>query len=515
MRWLCVPAAIHRRRALIALAIALPLWGWFDVRERGRIDPNLPGLHMTDLTVYTEAGAAFFDGRDPYRVTNSRGWSYLYPPLFAMLLAPLRALEPKTQVIIWFAISCVVVWGAYRESLKLIALAQRKEVSAQRRETTTGYLGQSNVCPRYSFPAWIALAAIGTVVLPALNCLQRGQVGILKLYLLLVGVRLVLENRSRWRALAGGMALALAVVLKITPLLPVGCLLLITWAADWKNAARNWLARPLGLSLGFIAGLLLWAIVVPSVLVGWQANAGHLRSWWSTVVVHANETNENPFAGNSQSARNQSLLNAVNLFEGSISHWWRPQTNVSADINVSMPIVHRLVLGARVLAIGLLVWLAYSAGRSQDACTQLAAFGLACAGTLVASPIARVHYFVLLLPAMLFVPLVMWRSGLRLRAYFFAFVPPVLCTLHYAWIDVAGNWGLLGLGTAVWMLAACGFVLHATGAASLGAAASFANTGRMTRRLGGGIDLKPSPTATSPHHPSTAEAGLPPLESCW
>ena len=25
-------------------------------------------------------GAAFFDGREPYDVTNIRGWKYLYPP---------------------------------------------------------------------------------------------------------------------------------------------------------------------------------------------------------------------------------------------------------------------------------------------------------------------------------------------------------------------------------------------------------------------------------------------------
>jgi len=51
----------------------LAVWGWFDVRVRGTIDPN-SAIHKTDFTVYTEAGAAFFDGRDPYKVTNPRGW---------------------------------------------------------------------------------------------------------------------------------------------------------------------------------------------------------------------------------------------------------------------------------------------------------------------------------------------------------------------------------------------------------------------------------------------------------
>ena len=84
-----------RMRVIVVLVIALAIWGWFDVRLRGTVDPNDLGLHKTDFTVYTEAGAAFFDGRDPYKVTNPRGWGYLYPPAFAMLIAPLHALPPR------------------------------------------------------------------------------------------------------------------------------------------------------------------------------------------------------------------------------------------------------------------------------------------------------------------------------------------------------------------------------------------------------------------------------------
>src|ERR1700722_18683337 len=86
------------RRPLIVLATALVVWGLTDVRSRGQVDPAHPGVHRTDFTVYTEAGAAFFDGRDPYAVTNPRGWGYLYPPLFAILVAPLHALNPQLHV---------------------------------------------------------------------------------------------------------------------------------------------------------------------------------------------------------------------------------------------------------------------------------------------------------------------------------------------------------------------------------------------------------------------------------
>lgn len=54
---------------IIVVAILL-VWGFTDVRRRADLDPHNIGAHRTDFTVYTEAGAAFFDGRDPYAVTN-------------------------------------------------------------------------------------------------------------------------------------------------------------------------------------------------------------------------------------------------------------------------------------------------------------------------------------------------------------------------------------------------------------------------------------------------------------
>ena len=77
-----------RRRCADRAAGGGDVWGLTDVRQRGY--PDVPAEHRTDLTVYTEAGAAFFDGRPPYEVSNPRGWTYLYPPLLAMLLAPLH-----------------------------------------------------------------------------------------------------------------------------------------------------------------------------------------------------------------------------------------------------------------------------------------------------------------------------------------------------------------------------------------------------------------------------------------
>jgi hypothetical protein len=72
-------AEVRFRYVAAVLVIGLTIWGWLDVRERGQTHPNHADFHRGDFTVYTEAGAAFFDGRDPYEVTNPRHWYYLYP----------------------------------------------------------------------------------------------------------------------------------------------------------------------------------------------------------------------------------------------------------------------------------------------------------------------------------------------------------------------------------------------------------------------------------------------------
>ncbi len=84
----------HRRPGIRRLAVVfwmlLLVWGLVDVPRWAQLDEQDPTRHQTDLTVYTEAGTAFFSGRQPYTVSNLRAWTYVYPPLFAILLAPLH-----------------------------------------------------------------------------------------------------------------------------------------------------------------------------------------------------------------------------------------------------------------------------------------------------------------------------------------------------------------------------------------------------------------------------------------
>ena len=89
----------------VALIVGFTIWGYTCIGPTGRIVPGHTDWHRTDFTVFTEAGAAFFDGRNPYRVANPRGWHYLYPPLFALLVAPLSFFDTESQVRFWYAVN--------------------------------------------------------------------------------------------------------------------------------------------------------------------------------------------------------------------------------------------------------------------------------------------------------------------------------------------------------------------------------------------------------------------------
>jgi hypothetical protein len=445
----------HRNRwLLVALLAALTIWGFTDVRRRGYPYPQTPLEHKTDLTVYTEAGWAFFDGRKPYEVANPRGWTYLYPPMLALMLAPLHVLPMQDQVTVWFFLSLLMCWGCWRECRRVVEIVCDEDPIV------------AAAWARWS--RWLVVAAVAVSLFPTLNCLQRGQVGILKLYLLMLGLRLILGGRTYRAWLAGGIVLALPVVLKILPLLQVGFLLfllLIDLVQSYRNrpatlapAGRRFAAS----SVGFAAGLVLFFLLVPAMLIGWRANLHHLDTWSQFVLTKADDGGMDPRSGNSHSSRNQSLHNAAyrlgnfgaHVLAGGpddrlVEEWNAPPMAMDSPNAEGLLMACQAMMTLTLLAFGLRL------SRGDGNRLNLAVgFALACAAMLVVSPVARGHYFLLLAPAVLLVPLWLDRRGRGRAGRVLAAIPPALSILHYALLPYAGRIGLLGMGTAAWLMAA-------------------------------------------------------------
>jgi hypothetical protein len=421
----------------VILIVGFTIWGYASIGPNGRLEPGHIDWHRTDFTVFTEAGAAFFDGRNPYGVTNPRGWHYLYPPLFALLVAPLSLFDTESQVLFWYAVNVVLTFGCFGEIRRLWRVIAG--TSKQR-----GLM-------------WVGGCAALAVVLPFLDCFQAGQLGIAILYFLMLGSRLVLEGR-RWAIwFAGGLALALPASVKLVPSLPVVFLLFQQWAAVVVpgTRVRPW-GRAIGSTAGVSAGAVLFLLLIPASIIGWQKNIQSLDVWQKQVVM--NERVGPTASFNVHSYRNQSMANAVYLWSkpgrGASVNGSRGGTGLDRPERIANPGVRVAIGFALIVLLGAGVTLGWR-GDGLDAHT---AFGLACCATLVVSPLAWGHYFMVELPALFCVPLWLMRRGLVRMAKVAAVVPAVLSWAYYLAMAQVGGAGILGLGTAGWFLVACGVI---------------------------------------------------------
>jgi hypothetical protein len=447
--WGCRP-----RDTAIALTILAALWCFLDVAPRGRVEPGkVEWQHSTDFTVYTTAGSAFFDGREPYSVTNPRGWSYLYPPIFALTVAPLARLDTVSQVVIWFAVNVLCCFGVHAESCRL-----------WRR---IGSRGQGS----RGLARWVVVCAFLTVLLPTLECLQRGQVGVMLLYALLLGLRLVLEGWGPSAWFLGGGLLAWSIAVKLIPSLPVGFLIWQRGALGLSTPGRSprEVERAGALGLGVLTGVLAFILLIPAACLGWGPNLRHLATWTRKVVTNPDAGVEARFHIDSTS--NQSLANAAHRLASTLraplndasvasllktarnegeARWLRDR--VLSDYRKADTATRRLVqITQAVMAVLLLVVATFP--RSGDTAGQVAGFGLACVGMLLFSPVAWSHYFMTLIPAVLAVPLWLDLRGHRWGARISAALPAALVLTHYLAKPLVGPIGLLGLGTSAWFLA--------------------------------------------------------------
>jgi hypothetical protein len=443
-------AEIRWYQVLVLVAVGLIVWCELDIKRRGRIVSDAVHLHMTDFTVYTEAGAAFFDGRDPYAVTNPRGWKYLYPPLLALLVAPLAVFDSQSQVCVWFFFCSLLAVGCLWE------VAALWRTIRDRRDRPLG-AGSSGRDPAL----WLGLCAFASVLLPMFHDLQRGQVGLLLLYPLLLGIRLVLGPRPGWHGFLGGLILSFPVVIKLHPIVPVGFLVWQRWVAlpmlGWK---RPRVLSALGVTSGVAVGTVLLLFVIPAAVIGWGANLRSLKTWQQQVVLTRERGSFNGV--HEASYHNASFHNASYWLRASLRNE-KPRSQYGATARQRRDQASRDTAWA---VRGMVVMLLLVAGMALISVDEregtAAAFGLACSVPLIISPIAWTHYYTILLPGLVFLPYVLLRQSLRVSAVLAAAVPGILLWVHYTALSWAGPVGLLGLGITLWYLAVGIRILLAT-----------------------------------------------------
>jgi alpha-1,2-mannosyltransferase len=222
-------------------------------------------VYGNDFTVFYAAAANVRATLDPYHHPLAERWPYLYPPLFAQLLAPLTCASLPAAAFLWAA-----------GNLLASALTMRRAERMVFADAT------ASVAARRTFRAAFAVAFAPLVLGNAL----LGQVNV---WIALL-IATALDQDARARPRSAGLALALAISVKLTPAT------LLAYAA----ARRSW---------RFAFWTVAWLVGVQAV--SFAALGAHRRAlareWFSVVVVNGWKFN---FAG----AGNQSLRGAAERF---------------------------------------------------------------------------------------------------------------------------------------------------------------------------------------------------------
>jgi hypothetical protein len=215
------------------------------------------GHGQGDVQVFFRAGWAIWTGHPLYEVTDNHGWSYHYPPTFALLMGPfanplpgypqpLWALPYTAAVVAWYVLNFLCLIGA----LHLWASALERYHSIP---TGEGFLRGP----------WLLRFGPLLALLPFVgDGLARGQPSPMLLLLIVAFFVLYVENRIASAALL----LALAATIKV---FPIAFAIIPLLRRDWTFIA--WMAGWCGVLL----------IAVPIICLGPAETQDLYRAMWT------------------------------------------------------------------------------------------------------------------------------------------------------------------------------------------------------------------------------------------
>jgi hypothetical protein len=311
---------------------------------------------------------------------------YPNPPVMAILLRPFAALPPVAGAMAWFYAKVLM---AVLAALWAFRLVEGEGEKGRRGEGVPEEVTPSPPHPfTPSLPKDLARAAAIVLCLPALlGDLSHNNVNIFILFL----VAGCLEAfRQRLDTLAG-LTLALAIACKVTPLL---FLAYFVWKRSWRVVAAT------------LAGLVLWLVVVPGLVFGWERNRELMEGWYALMVerplLKGEITTEHP---------NQALTGWVyRLFTHSPSYIAYVETpagdiptpadyhNVADIGRLAAWVVVKALTAAFALAVVLLCrWPVRGANDTRAGWRFAAECSLICLGMLLFSERTWKHHAVVLL----------------------------------------------------------------------------------------------------------------------
>jgi alpha-1,2-mannosyltransferase len=331
---------------------------------------------MGDLDCFLRAAWAIRTGGDIYQVVDDNGIHYNYPPLFAILLAPLA--DPPAGVdrtgMLPYAVSAGL-W--YVLNLLFLALAVHGLACALE-EPLAGQLAPGS-------RRWWALR-----LLPVLSCLpstghalMRGQSNLV----VLLGLCAMMAALMRGRSARAGGWLALSICIKVYP-----AFLLL-----YPVLRRDW--RFLG---GCAAGLLVGLVLVPAAVLGPARTWDYAREYVAVTLAPGlgmgHDLSRSHELTQITSTDSQSLL-------GALHNSLHPRATRPADASSRLRLM-ALLLGGLLTATTF-----WAAGRRQPKGTGVPLLlGTLILNMLLLCPVCHLHYYCLAIPLVMGLIASTWES---------------------------------------------------------------------------------------------------------
>jgi hypothetical protein len=331
-------------------AITILLFAFFAWITLFRAGPyGAPGhqwgspAHRTDFTVYRDAAAAVLHGQDPYVIRNVRGWAYVYPPPYSIVMVPFALLPLPVSVLAWYFVCAGLTVSAVSMSGRLAGTG----VTSERKRLAILFI------PALIVSVWFTVG------------LTRGQASVLMSWLVIAAI----SWEKKGRTAAGAACLGGAVLLKAFALT---LLCYYVWRGKWKMVGAT------------LVAILLGGLIVPSAVFGWHGNLHYIGEWTHEVA--------GPALGSESSRSHSELYDQLLSME-------RPRNQDLGSVlqRLAGGNQTRLMVLALAAALALPIWIL---GRKANAHSEPLILGSVVVWMLLVSPVAEDHYFSLyVLPA--------------------------------------------------------------------------------------------------------------------
>lgn len=385
-----------------------------------------------DFGVFLNAARVFLLHGNIYEVSTNPGSSaglfYLYPPLLAFLLTPFVWLPNNALIVIWTALNIFLIGWIIKQSVELFTGSSFSDLDRRQQ-----------ICIWF-FP----LLLNGRFIL---NNLQRGQVNILEVALVVLSLILFKNSNKKGSGYFAGAILGFSIVIK-----PLTAPFVLLFASGRR------VFPVIGIAFGVALGL-----IIPSLLLGFDENYAMLKYWVDHFLLAPERVDASLLLRYDFSIRGQ----MYRFFHSPVGF----EIDERSYSLMLFPLASNTIEATDwVIRVGLLLPVVHFWRKYRSSPTVISHYGLAAllfAMTPFYFPTAQMSYFVFLLPACIYVTFVRYIEGAKDRVSTILIALSFLFSTVFPDRNLPYSFGIFALAAGCYLVGATFLTLAVFRSASL------------------------------------------------